>query len=562
LIVLRCAVAWLLALLMCQLSAQAAPFEPRAGAPVDLMEGGQLFAAEPAQALPADRAALGAWLQARKPAPKVNIFGGAYWLHAQVRHADAGTAWTLDPNNTIVDRIDGAVFGSDGSVQRFTSGYRAAHTYAMHYGVPLQLAPGVVYDVVLRFESPYYASVPRFEVADAAGYQRKVTLENAAVLAALGAMAALGVFYLFLYLLARTRAHLFYAGQMITGCWGWAMTFQLPAELFGWHDLRWHYIPFFLVPAVGSWFSIEFLELKRHQRGTAHVFRAIAWTSLALSPMSWFAVSYAHGTATLLISAWMSTALYAGVRALLRGYRPARFFVLAFVALLLPACIILPGNLDLIPDLVENAELWTLVGAMTEGLLQAFALADRIRIMTLEKDSYLQQLGQALEVAHTDVLTGIGNRFAFGRVLEEATEARRRQQLSPKLLLAIDLDGLKRVNDCHGHQRGDELIKTVAKGLIALTGPSGACFRLGGDEFAVLAPAQEEARLRAGLAALDAELRAMGFADSGISYGVAHWVDDADPLQLMALADRQMYEHKVGRKRERGNGESTMAAAL
>jgi predicted signal transduction protein with EAL and GGDEF domain len=227
---------------------------------------------------------------------------------------------------------------------------------------------------------------------------------------------------------------------MITGCWGWAMTFQLPAELFGWHDLRWHYIPFFLVPALGSWFCVEFLELRRHQRWAATAFNMIAWTSLALSPMAVFVLSYAHGTATLLISAWMGLALYCGVRAWLRGYRPARFFVLAFVVLFAPAAIILPGNLDLIPDRVENAELWTLVGAMLDGLLQAFALADRIRSMTAEKDSYLKQLGHALQVAHTDVLTGIGNRFAFGRALEDAMSARR-EQPSPQLLMAIDLDG-------------------------------------------------------------------------------------------------------------------------
>ena len=55
--------------------------------------------------------------------------------------------------------------------------------------------------------------------------------------------------------------------------------------------------------------------------------------------------------------------------------------------------------------------------------------------------------------------------------------------------------------------------------------------------------------------------RAMGFADSGISYGLAHWTDQVDPLQLMALADRQMYEHKVGRKRERVDGAPGRLAA-
>jgi diguanylate cyclase (GGDEF)-like protein len=553
-----------LALAAATTMALAAPLVLSAGTlPADLMDSGRLYHAEPDQAFPASREALAAWQAGLRPARQVNIFGGAYWLHAQLRHDEPAAQWVLDPNNTIIERVELRLYGSDGSVQQAVTGYHAPHAYAMHYGTPVRLAPGVVYDVLVRFESPYYASAPRFQLAEATAYQRKVTLENAAVLAALGATAALGVFYFFLYLLARTRAHLFYAGQVLCGGLGWAMTFQLPAELLGWHDLRWHYGFFFFGAAFGCLFCLEFLQLKRHQRWAARAFRVLAALCVLLSPMAVFALPYAHATATLLISAWMTLALVCGVQAWRRGYRPARFFVLAFLALALPASVILPGNLDLIPDLVDNAELLTLVGAMLEALLQAFALADRIRIMALEKDSYVAQLGHALQVAHTDVLTGIGNRFAFGRALEEAQQARRNDESAgAQVLFAIDLDGLKRVNDGHGHQRGDELIQAVAQGLILLTAPGGACFRLGGDEFAILAPAQDEARLRAGLAALDAELHAMGFAESGISYGLARWVDDADPQQLMQLADRQMYAHKAGRKRERGSGESTMAAAL
>jgi diguanylate cyclase (GGDEF)-like protein len=526
-----------------------------AGGPVDLMDSGRLYHADADQAFPAGRDGLAALQGRLRPAPQVNIFGGAYWLHAQLRPEAPAAQWVLDPNNTIIERVELRLYGSDGSVQQAITGYRAPHAYAMHYGTPVRLVPGVVYDVLVRFESPYYASAPRIQLSEAAAYQRKVTRENAAVLAALGATAALGVFYFFLFLLARTRAHLYYAGQVLCGGLGWAMTFQLPAELLGWHDLRWHYGFFFFGAAFGCLFCLEFLQLRRHQRWAARAFRVLAALCVLLSPMAVFALPYAHATATLLISAWIGLALVCGVRAWRRGYRPARFFVLAFLALALPASVILPGNLDLIPDLVDNAELLTLVGAVLEALLQAFALADRIRIMTREKDSYLAQLGHALQVAHTDVLTGIGNRFAFGRALQEAQQARRRKEAPPgQLLFAIDLDGLKRVNDSHGHQRGDELIQAVAQGLIALTAPAGACFRLGGDEFAILAPAEDDARLRAGL-------RAMGFADSGISYGLARWVGDADPQQLMELADRQMYAHKAGRKRERVDGAPGRLAA-
>jgi len=533
--------------------AAAAPLLPLSQtSPVDLLKNGQLSVASPADRFPARPEDLAGWLASRPAARAVSIFGGSYWLHAQVRHDDAASRWVLDPNNTIIDRVEARLYGSDGSLQQLATGYRGVHDYALHYGKDVTLSAGVSYDVLIRFESPYYASIPRFELVTETAYQHKVLTENVVVLTALGAMAALAVFNFFVYLLARTRAHLYYAGQMLAGCWGWGMVFHVPAELFGWHDLRLHYIPFFLAPAVGSLFCIEFLELRERQPRLFKLFRALVVLSLALSPLAVFALAYAHAVATLLISAWIMLALISGIRSLLGGFGPARFFVLAFVALLLPSLIILPGNLDLIPDLVENAELLALVGTMLEGILQAFALADRIRKINAEKDHYSAQLVQAMKLARTDVLTGIGNRFAFGLALQQHGEAQRRSAGAAHLLFVIDLDGLKLVNDQLGHARGDELIRRLADGLLALTATSGACFRLGGDEFAIFAAADEEPRLRDGLAHLELQLREQGFELSGISYGVAHWhVDSDDPAEMIRLADHNMYQHKLSRKRGR-----------
>jgi diguanylate cyclase (GGDEF)-like protein len=558
--VLRPLVLWLL--LACGGAFAAPVLTLSPAAPLDVLPAGTLAVAAAGDDFPASREQIDGWLAARPPIYTVSIFGGAYWLHARVRHEALLTTWLLDPNNTIIERVEARVYGSDGSVQRLSSGYHAPHLYAMHYGVPLKLAPQVDYDVVLRFESPYYASVPRFELLPESAYRSNATQENIVALGCLGAVAALGVFNLFLYLLTRTRSHLYYAGQMLAGCWGWSMTFQVPAELFGWHDLRWHYLPFFLVAMFGSLFCAEFLELRRHAPRMDRAFRVLALVALALSPSAVFAVPYAHGIATIVIAAWINLALYCGIRSWLRGFQPARFFVMAMLALALPASIILPGNLDLIPDLVRNAELLTLVGSMLDGLLQAFALADRIRLARLEKDSYSAQLSQALSVAHTDVLTGIGNRFAFGGAIQQHVDERRHGEVAPQLLMVIDLDGLKVINDLHGHQRGDELIKTLADGLRALTAQSGSCFRLGGDEFAIFAPAHDEPRLRAGLAHLEAQLQQLGFGNSGISFGVAYWSGPADPQELVHQADRNMYEHKLGRKRDRASVGETMAAAL
>jgi diguanylate cyclase (GGDEF)-like protein len=85
------------------------------------------------------------------------------------------------------------------------------------------------------------------------------------------------------------------------------------------------------------------------------------------------------------------------------------------------------------------------------------------------------------QLAHTDSLTGLANRFALRDALAEAV---RQQQAGA--LLTVDLDHFKSINDTLGHTAGDELLKAVAQRLRGCVRPGDLVARLGGDEFAVL----------------------------------------------------------------------------
>ncbi len=85
------------------------------------------------------------------------------------------------------------------------------------------------------------------------------------------------------------------------------------------------------------------------------------------------------------------------------------------------------------------------------------------------------------ELAHTDSLTGLANRFMLRDTLAEAVREQR-----PLALLMIDLDRFKSVNDTLGHSAGDELLKAVARRLRRCVRPGDLVARLGGDEFAVV----------------------------------------------------------------------------
>ena len=379
---------WLAALLALMLmlpglvraAAGDAPAALHAGRTLDLAAGSRLYLAGD-QPFPAAAAALPSMLAQLAPAPKVDLLGGAYWLYAEVRNDSAQQAWVIDPTDTLIDTVEIRVYGDDGSVQALTTGYRAQHDYLLHYGKDVELQPGQRYRVLLRFASPYYARMPLFEMTPRAQYQRLVAKENVLVIGALGALAALAVFNFFIYTFTRERASLYYALYVLCYAVAWGLTFHLGADLAGWHDLHWHYVGFFLLPVLSTLFYTTFLRLPQHAPTLYKLSRINIVLPLLLLPSCWLALSYAHTLATIVISLWMTMALVSGIVVWRRGYQPARFFILGFVALMIPGLLILPANVGLIPAVVENAQLFTLIGGTLDGILLAFALADQIRLL-------------------------------------------------------------------------------------------------------------------------------------------------------------------------------------
>jgi diguanylate cyclase (GGDEF)-like protein len=116
----------------------------------------------------------------------------------------------------------------------------------------------------------------------------------------------------------------------------------------------------------------------------------------------------------------------------------------------------------------------------------------------------------------------------------------------------IDLDRFKLINDAKGHDVGDEVLRRVARAMVAATPDGAAVTRLGGDEFAVLLPGcdVEEAR---GIASeiVDAvagvELADLGVLTSlGASVGCSHRHEGSeDPRELLRSADRALYKAKT-----------------
>jgi diguanylate cyclase (GGDEF)-like protein len=162
----------------------------------------------------------------------------------------------------------------------------------------------------------------------------------------------------------------------------------------------------------------------------------------------------------------------------------------------------------------------------------------------------LKSLEIAERLAVTDDLTGLPNRRALERRLEELPS----DGEPPSSVIVLDLDNFTQVNDEHGHAVGDECLRAVARTIEAALRPHDLAGRLGGEEFLVILPdagpkaawlVAERLRARIGRLPMPGDRTLSG------SFGVASLPEHASTVaELVRAADNAMYEAKsTGRNR-------------
>jgi len=154
-------------------------------------------------------------------------------------------------------------------------------------------------------------------------------------------------------------------------------------------------------------------------------------------------------------------------------------------------------------------------------------------------------------LATQDELTGALNARAFAERLAQELDRNRRYS-RPLALLYVDLDDFKAVNDRHGHQTGDAVLRLVADATRRAVRQADIVGRLGGDEFAVLMPETEGGVAEAAATRLASGIRTVfrGTPSVTASIGLVSTVNAATTgaEELLRRADQAMYEAKRGGK--------------
>jgi len=209
-----------------------------------------------------------------------------------------------------------------------------------------------------------------------------------------------------------------------------------------------------------------------------------------------------------------------------------------------------------IPVVAGFHEAQVLSQAMRELVRSEEAHREALETMNLQLESTVAlRTAELHALLLRDVLTGLPNRRALMETLPNAMERAARSG-KPCALLFLDMDGFKAVNDNHGHEEGDELLRQFGSRIAEAVRRTDTVARLAGDEFVVVLEnlahvGDAEDKAQSLLAALRAPYTLKGAAVMvGASIGVALHMpgDRADLGAWLARADHAMYAAKRGGK--------------
>jgi len=310
------------------------------------------------------------------------------------------------------------------------------------------------------------------------------------------------------------------------------------AGFVGWDQMRdpGHLGPVASVRLAGSALVLLLLAAVRHLPGLSFRVQALAMYCAIYALQA--AIGVALGPDSPLQMPGLLIVMFFGVIGLPRASDSLVNVALAAlsVPLVLPRH---PQPADVIYDVAHFATVVALVWA-------ACALLERLAAQSFAYRSRLQR------EAITDALTGLHNRREFESGMVREMERARRMQV-PLSLAILDIDFFKRINDQHGHDVGDAVLREVAATLQRHIRKSDLLARIGGEEFALVMLGTQPPGARVVLERLRQAVAGLHIAAGGqgigctISIGITDRVDsDREWPTLYKRADKALYEAKEG----------------
>ncbi|MFK7956274.1 MAG: 7TM diverse intracellular signaling domain-containing protein [Lysobacterales bacterium] len=533
--------------------------------------------------------------------PSSNTFGfsaKAHWVTGEILNSShPDSQWVLMLESALLDYLDLYVEDSSGTVIRSVSGDREpfSRRYVNHryFSFPITIEPGQRVHIALRVSSESTIQIPiRLMTLTTLADRNYLGQWGLGLL--YGVLLALVAYNFLLYLSLRDPTFLYYviyvtAFALLQLCLnGLSFQFFWPEDPTVANRALLLILP--LAQLAMLQFCRSFLSLKNSAPQLDRLCLMLM-AVLALTAATAFVASYSSvvrlATAMVFMSALVVFA--SAVSAWRRGFKPARFFLIAWVLVILGMLAYAGVSFGLFPK-VFITTYGMQIGSAAEMVLLSFALAYRMRLLqqenqriefeartqmeqrVAERTGELNDALTRLEIANRvleessqrDGLTGVYNRRHLDLSLTKLW-AQAIDQGRPLGLIVLDLDNFKQVNDQRGHMAGDDCLRQVAEVMEqTLVEHRSVLARFGGEEFFVLLPETDGEDILALAQRLRERIEQRVIVSEDQSFKVTVSIGAASLTagqgrtyrDLVRAADKAMYEAKnQGRNRVVGGGD-------
>ncbi|MEM7083909.1 MAG: diguanylate cyclase [Pseudomonadota bacterium] len=479
--------------------------------------------------------------------PQIGFTPSAWWVKLTLSNPSASALRLyLRQDYPLIDELDVWVPNASGGFVRMQGGDRVRfstrpvqHRNALF---PIELAARSESTVYLRFASDGPINIGLSTHLDQTMIE-KVSVSELGIGLYFGGFLVLVFYNMFIFAAVRDRTFIFYLLYLVSYGAYFAVHNGIAFQHL-WPNSPWLANQSLLVLLAmtlffGLMFSMKFLNIRERSAAYLRIGTALLGI-IVVAFLSIFVLPYQMVIVALALLSLATTVLIIamGLSSLFSGYRPARYFMLAWSALLIGVVVYMLKTFGLLPHNTFTHYGFQ-IGSLIEMTLLSVALSSRVNDM---HNAIMQ-----------DPLTGVGNRRQLNELLDLEFERAQRTD-APLALIIGDIDNFKQINDTHGHSKGDEIIHKVATFFNDSVRKQDTVCRYGGEEFAIVMPNTNAfaAEVISKRLLEDIERSDFGGVPVTISAGLCsipeHQFDDAKAF--FDAADQALYDAKLsGRNR-------------
>lgn len=374
--------------------------------------------------LPNYRSPLDDWLLMFDKHDMHDVFKDRYVTAFEIYNDTQNSEWFIHPYGSVVESIQVSVYQDYSPVVTSLSGLDHTNVYPLHYGSKLKIPPGQSVTVLMVFSSDFFFAPLKIALQSEQQMRDIVATDNIVLFVCFGVCLALGIYNLFIFIVMRDNQYLYYALSTLFYTSSWAAVFGVFEYLHMFSAKDWLMAGFLLGSAFSAFFQIAFFRLNVSSKPAMYLLLVLGCLCLLFLPLAIYSQALGLIIVSIMTSAVLLTGLTIGIMSWNKGYRPARYFTIAILCVIIPNIIGNLLNLRILTDISLDIYLLGFVGIAADTLILAFALAEKMRLVNSRNALLKQQLEHKVKI-RTQALSEANRKLAkSNHELVEANSAK------------------------------------------------------------------------------------------------------------------------------------------